>query len=110
MLKPVWSDLSRHILDHCSRSFGELHQWEADELFATCETLAAGMELKVRDFLAPLFVAIGGKAVTLPLFDSMALLGADVTRMRLRSALASLGGVSKKETKRFEKSWQQMKG
>ena len=35
----------------------------------------------------------------------MALLGADVTRMRLRSALEALGGVSKKETKRFEKSW-----
>ena len=110
VLKRVSSDQSRQILDHCLRSFDELRQWEADELFATCETLAAGMELKVRDFLAPLFVAIGGKAVTLPLFDSMALLGADVTRMRLRSALASLGGVSKKETKRFEKSWQQMKG
>ena len=61
--------------------------------------------MKLKDFLGPLFVAIGGKAVTLPLFDSMALLGADVTRMRLRSALEALGGVSKKEAKRLEKSW-----
>jgi len=90
------------------RSFDELRQWDSATLFATCESLATGLELKVRDFLAPIFVAIGGKAVTLPLFDSMALLGADVTRMRLRSALASLGGVSKKEAKRFEKSWQQI--
>ena len=108
VFKRVSSDQSRQILDHCLRSFDELRDWRSAELFDTCEGLAAGLELKIRDFLAPVFVAIGGRAVTLPLFDSMALLGADVTRMRLRSALASLGGVSKKEAKRFEKAWQQI--
>lgn len=103
--KRVPSDQTRQILDHCLRSFDIARRWERDEIYTLCAGLAEGMELKLKDFLGPLFVAIGGKTVTLPLFDSMALLGADVTRMRLRSALEALGGVSKKETKRFEKSW-----
>jgi len=101
----VSSDQARQILDHCLRSFDVERHWERDAIYQVCNTLAEGLELKLRDFLGPLFVAIGGKPVTLPLFDSMALLGADVTRMRLRSALEALGGVSKKEAKRFEKAW-----
>jgi len=103
--KKLSSEQSRQIIDHCLRSFDIARSWERDDIYEICSGLAERMELKLKDFLGPLFVAIGGKAVTLPLFDSMALLGADVTRMRLRSALEALGGVSKKETKRFEKSW-----
>jgi glutamyl-tRNA synthetase len=40
--------------------------------------------------------------VSLPLFDSMVFLGPDVTRVRLREALAAVG-VSKKQAKRLEK-------
>jgi len=103
--KRVSADQSRQILDHCLRSFDLARRWQRDDIYSICAGLADGLEIKLKDFLGPLFVAIGGKAVTLPLFDSMALLGADITRMRLRSALESLGGVSKKEAKRFEKSW-----
>ncbi len=103
--KRVSSDQSRQIIDHCLRSFDVARSWQRDDIYNICAALAAGLDLKLKDFLGPLFVAIGGKAVTLPLFDSMALLGADITRMRLRSALLALGGVSKKEAKRFEKSW-----
>ena len=60
------------------------------------------MDLKIRDFLLPLFMAISGRDVSLPLFDSMVFLGADVTRVRLREALAAVG-VSKKQAKRLEK-------
>jgi glutamyl-tRNA synthetase len=56
----------------------------------------------MREFLHPLFIALSGRAVALPLFDSMVLLGADITRMRLREGLAALG-VSGKQAKRFEK-------
>ncbi len=103
--KKVSTEQARQIIDHCLRSFDATRNWERDNIYEICAQLADGMDLKLKDFLGPLFVAIGGKPVTLPLFDSMALLGADVTRMRLRSALEALGGVSKKEAKRFEKSW-----
>ena len=38
----------------------------------------------------------------------MALLGADMTRARLRYALELLGGVGKKKLKKMEKAYQQL--
>ena len=46
-----------------------------------------------------------GPTVSLPLFDSMAMLGADLTRMRIRDAIDVLGGVSKKLAKKWEKEF-----
>ncbi|MCZ6854985.1 MAG: glutamate--tRNA ligase [Gammaproteobacteria bacterium] len=92
------------ILDHLSRSFDELRTCEADELYQSCRTLADHLGLKFRDVLAPVFGAVSGRAVSLPLFDSMVFLGSDITRVRLREALAVLG-VSGKQRKRLEKSY-----
>ena len=58
----------------------------------------------MRDFLSPVFVAISGKKVSLPLFDSMAILGPDLSRARLRDALNVIG-VSGKEQKKLEKAF-----
>ena len=90
------------VLDHVSRDLDSLRTWERDELFEICQGLAGWMDLKIRDFLHPLFIALSGRAVALPLFDSMVFLGADLTRIRLREALKVLG-VSKKQGKRLEK-------
>ena len=40
--------------------------------------------------------------------DAMAILGSDITRARLRSAIEVLGGVSKKQAKRFEKEFREI--
>jgi glutamyl-tRNA synthetase len=95
-------DQTVQILDHVSRELDALRQWERQALFDTCQELAQWMDLKIRDFLFPLFIAMSGRTVSLPLFDSMVFLGADITRVRLREALAALG-VSKKQAKRLEK-------
>jgi len=55
--------------------------------------------------LAPLFVALSGQAVSLPLYDSLVFLGPDLARARLRDGLEALGGVSKKAAKRLEKRY-----
>ena len=59
-------------------------------------------------FLAPLFIAISGRSVAPPLFDSMVVLGPDLTRARVRHALNTLGGVSKKQTKKLEAEYRQL--
>ena len=41
------------------------------------------------------------------LFDSMSVLGPDMTRARLRHALKAVGGVSKKKLKKLEKQYRQ---
>jgi glutamyl-tRNA synthetase len=90
------------ILDLASRELDALRRWERQVLFELCQDLASWMQLKIREFLFPLFVAVSGRAVALPLFDSMEFLGADLTRVRLREALTVLG-VSKKQSRRLEK-------
>ena len=79
--------------------------WRADSLNQGMAGLAEALGMKIRDFLAPLFVALTGKTVSLPLFDSMVVLGPDLVKARLRHALDLLGGVSKKQAKRLEKEY-----
>ncbi len=95
----------RRILHHVLRVLDDLPEVTADTVLARCRALAPGMDLKFRDLLFPLFVAVSGRAVALPLFDSIAFLGRDLTRARIRSALDALGGISKKEAKRLDKAF-----
>ncbi len=99
------ADDCRRVLDHMERQFDEQHRWDRDSLHAAGRALADAMGIPMRDFLAPLFVAVAGRTVALPLFDSMAYLGRDVVRARLRGALAALGGVGKKAAKRLERAY-----
>ena len=91
-------------LHHVSQRLDTQMDWDRDVLMQVCQALAQAMELKFRDFLFPLFVALSGRTVTLPLFDSMSFLGPDLTRVRIRQALESLG-MSGKEKKRLDKAY-----
>ncbi|MBI3687046.1 MAG: glutamate--tRNA ligase [Actinobacteria bacterium] len=64
--------------------------WEAGALKATLEELGAERELKLGRAQAPVRVAVTGRTVGLPLFESMAVLGRDRTLARLDAALARL--------------------
>jgi glutamyl-tRNA synthetase len=57
---------------------------------------------KFRDLARVYYVAMTGSPTSLPLFESMELLGRDIVRERFRVALDVLGGVSGKE----QKAWQ----
>ena len=65
--------------------------------------------MKLKQLMPLFFVAMSGAPVSLPLFDGLALLGPDLTRMRLRRALEILGesgnGLSKKGLKSLEKDY-----
>ena len=76
---------------------------QADLIHALFKTLAEEMDMKLRDVLKPYFVAISGSTSSTPLFDSMHVLGPDLSRARVRHAIDVLGGVSKKAAKRLEK-------
>jgi glutamyl-tRNA synthetase len=79
-----------------------------NDVESALQSLAEQMGLKIRDFLFPLFVAISGKAVSTSVFDSIAILGLDITRARIRSGIAVLGGISKKMDKEFERSYREI--
>ncbi len=82
-----------------------LPAWHRDRIEDALMSMAAQLDFKIRDFLFPVFIAIAGTAVSTSVIDSIAVLGIDITRARLRHALAELGGVSKKELKSLEKEF-----
>ena len=101
--KTVSAEQTAQILHHYTRFLDEQRDWERDALFHGAQVLADHLQLKLRDCLFPLFIAVSGRTVSLPLFDSMAFLGPDVTRVRCREGMAAVG-ISKKQQKRLDKA------
>jgi glutamyl-tRNA synthetase len=111
--------LSAHSFEHCKLDvqlsikclqfalwrLEGMSEWNRDAVEHVLMALAKEMDVKVRDFLAPLFVAISGQAVSLSVIDSIAVIGLDLSRARLRHAIESLGGISKKQAKALEKEF-----
>ncbi len=82
--------------------------WQRDAIFADVKTVADSTDMKMKDFLAPFFIAVSGSAASISVFDAMVLLGPDMTRARIRHAIDVLGGVSKKAMKRLEKAYREI--
>ncbi len=80
--------------------------WTRDTVWNDLKFLADAQGIKVKDFLAPLFIAISGSSASFSVVDAMELLGPDMSRARIRHAIEVLGGVSKKTMKRLEKAYQ----
>lgn len=80
--------------------------WASDSIRSVFDGLAAKETLKLKALLFPFFVAISGSAVSLPLFESMEILGKDMVLRRLHYALEALAGegfaLKGKELKRME--------
>ena len=104
--KHLDQDACRRILLFSLWSLEALPDWNRDAIEACFQQLAEKVEFKIRDFLFPLFVAVSGKPVSLSVFDSIAVLGLDLTRARLRTAIEALGGISGKQQKKLEKEFQ----
>ncbi len=83
-----------------------LRTWERDEIFTTLKTLAGELDIKLKEFLAPLFIAIAGTTASFSVMDSMVLLGPDMSRARLRHALnVRIGELGKKQMKKLDKAY-----
>lgn len=85
----------------CSASLDALAEWNRAEIERVFRGLSERLDVKLRDFVRPFYVAITGHPTSVPLFDSMELIGRDLVRERLRRALSVLGGVSERERKQW---------
>ncbi len=88
----------------------DMTDFDKDVIYNAFKELSEKLHLKLKHLTSPLYVAITGKAVSTPLFDTMAILGSDVTRVRIRRAMDALGGLSKKKLKKLEKKYQGLGG
>jgi len=95
----------------------KLAQWEIEKSAAwTLEAvkqifgrIAEKENLKLKQLLPPFFIAIAGVSVSLPVFDSMLILGRDMTLRRIQYALEALDtqgfALKKDKLKEFEKTY-----
>lgn len=81
-----------------------------ESIEATFRELSEWQGVKLRELLRPFYVAVTGSKASTPLFQSMALLGSDMVRVRLRRAVEALGGLSTKAVKALEKDYEKQFG
>jgi len=98
-------EVLKECLHRCYESLGGIGDWTEANVHAAWTPIADYKELKLRKFLPPLYLALTGAKSGPPLFAALEILGRDVTRSRLKDALDSLGGASKKAAKRWDKAW-----
>ncbi|MEM7149918.1 MAG: glutamate--tRNA ligase, partial [Pseudomonadota bacterium] len=97
-------DVIRQALQFFVWQLEGLRSFEKPAIFAIAKEVATFHELKIKDFLEPIFVAITGKTSSTSVLDAMEILGSDLSRARLRVALAHLG-ISKKQAKKIERAY-----
>jgi glutamyl-tRNA synthetase len=78
------------ILDATVAAFESLEDWSAEPLKAALEEVGLARELKLGKTQAPVRVAVTGRSVGLPLFESIEVLGRERTLRRLRAARTTL--------------------
>ncbi|MEY9966337.1 glutamyl-tRNA synthetase [Streptacidiphilus sp. MAP12-16] len=82
---------ARPVLEASIKALDELEGFDPDEIQAKLrEALVDGLGIKPKFAFTPLRVAVTGRRVSPPLFESMELLGRDETLRRLNAALAQV--------------------
>lgn len=98
----------KRVLQYSLWTLEAQRHWTKDAIFDDIKQLSKKMNIKMGDFMQPIFIAIAGTPNSWSVVDAMAQLGPDMSRARLRDALDKLGGFSKKESKRVEKEFQEL--
>ncbi len=86
------------IFNEVQPALEKIVEWDVASIEAELRAVADRLGKKLKVVVAPLFVAVSGSSRSLPLFDSMAVLGRSVVRQRLKVAgqvVASMAGSGK---------------
>ncbi len=83
-------------------------QFTAEVLQGHFRSLSAALDVSLRNLTRPFYVAMSGETSSLPLFQSMEILGPDLVRSRIRRAIEALGGLSGKRMKKLRKRFENL--
>ena len=86
---PTQLDGGRDMLAAAERTFAQIPDFDAESIEAALRGIADGLGLKPRQAFQPIRVAVTGSKVSPGLFESIELLGRDVTLRRIRAAAAA---------------------
>ncbi|MFI6266468.1 glutamate--tRNA ligase [Micromonospora sp. NPDC051006] len=81
---------SAELLEAATAAFESLASWDAESIKSALEAVGAERGLKLGKAQAPVRVAVTGRSVGLPLFESLEVLGRERTLTRLRAARVRL--------------------
>ncbi len=101
--KTLTTEQILEVLQFATWKLETLPAWTEENIFATMKGLSGALDIKLRDMMAPFFIAIAGSTSSTPVMNSMYVIGADMTLARLRHAIEVLGGLGKKKLKKLEK-------
>ena len=87
MTPPQSAKLLRKLLEE---RLDPLLEWNAETLEAALRRFAEERELRPKDLFMPVRVAVTGRTATPPLFETMAVLGRELSRYRIRRAIEVL--------------------
>ncbi|MGI6145933.1 MAG: glutamate--tRNA ligase [Firmicutes bacterium] len=87
----IGPDQAREALARSREALAALKEWEHETVESALRGLADQMRWKAGDLLMQVRIAITGRRVTPPLFESLVLLGKDESLRRIGQALAVLG-------------------
>jgi glutamyl-tRNA synthetase len=82
-----------------------IRTWNISSISETLNEVAESFGIKMKVFTSPLYGAICGSKVAPPLYDSMEVLGSDMCRTRISTAMNVLGGLSGKKMGILEKKY-----
>lgn len=84
--KVMTTEVAGPLLDEAIRRYTDLGDWQADELKVVLEEVMEPFGLKLGKAQAPVRVAVTGRTVGPPLFESLEVLGKDETLSRMHTA------------------------
>jgi len=99
------SETLKGILQFAIWEMEKLRAFDHDALNLLFQRLSEAFGIKLRELTRPFYVALSGAPASTPLFDSMAIIGSDMVRVRLRRAIQALGGFSANQLKMVEKGY-----
>jgi len=82
------------IINEVAPALEKIPDWTVEAIEAELRVISENTGRKLRVMLPPLFVAVSGSSRSLPLFDSMALLGRAMVRQRLKVAAQVLSAAT----------------
>ena len=88
--KTMAAEFAADVLKHCMSEFASC-EWNHDALKTILESWTEAKELKLGKTQAPIRVAMTGRTVGPPLFESIEILGRNETIRRLQNSLSRLG-------------------
>ena len=89
------------ILQFTSWSLDSIDDWTRDAIFITLKNVAEFMNIKLKNFLAPIFVAVAGTTSSISVMDSICILGKSLSIGRIHRSIELLGGIKEQKYDEF---------